>query len=173
MIEQALQSPLMKWQEKTYKKQEFLTHAGEVEKHIYFIISGAFRAFTEVDDEEFTIRFGYKNSIITSLPSYFNNQPSETYIQAIRKSKVLYCAKKEFEVFLASEPTHLKAYKKILEDLVSSLLEREIDLMQNSPARRLERVLKRSPQLFQEVPHKYIAAYLRMSPETLSRLLYS
>jgi len=37
----------------------------------------------------------------------------------------------------------------------------------------LERVLTRSPQLFQEIPHKYIAAYLRMSPETLSRLLNS
>jgi hypothetical protein len=40
----------------------------------------------------------------------------------------------------------------------------------NAPAERYERVLKRSPKLFQEVPNKYIANYLRMSPETLSRL---
>ena len=41
------------------------------------------------------------------------------------------------------------------------------------PRQRLQRVLGRSPRLFQEVPHKYIASYLRMSPETLSRLLNS
>ena len=50
-------------------------------------------------------------------------------------------------------------------------MEREHDLMLADPKMRLERVRQRSPQLFQEVPHKYIAAYLRMSPETLSRLM--
>ncbi len=49
-------------------------------------------------------------------------------------------------------------------------MEREQDLLINSPEERYRRVLKRSPQLFQEVPHKYIAAYLRMPPETLSRV---
>jgi hypothetical protein len=57
-----------------------------------------------------------------------------------------------------------------LEDLVLQQLEREKDLLINAPAERYERVLKRSPKLFQEVPNKYIANYLRMSPETLSRL---
>ena len=40
----------------------------------------------------------------------------------------------------------------------------------SSPKERYERVLKRSPQLFQEIPNKHIANYLRMSAETLSRL---
>ncbi len=49
-------------------------------------------------------------------------------------------------------------------------LEREIDILTKSPKERYERVLRRSPQLFQEIPNKHIANYLRMSPETLSRL---
>ncbi|MNY67885.1 hypothetical protein D3C86_2055530 [compost metagenome] len=59
---------------------------------------------------------------------------------------------------------------KILENLAVQQLEREIDLLKNSPKERYERVLKRSPQLFQESPNRHIANYLRMSPETLSRL---
>ncbi|MCH5683547.1 hypothetical protein LWM68_04255 [Niabella sp. W65] len=58
----------------------------------------------------------------------------------------------------------------MLENLVLQQIEREKDLLIQSPKERYERVLKRSPQLFQEIANKYIAAYLRMSPETLSRL---
>jgi CRP-like cAMP-binding protein len=50
-------------------------------------------------------------------------------------------------------------------------MERENDLIIYSPQKRVERVFKRSPQLFQEIPQKYIASYLRMTPETLSRIL--
>jgi lipocalin len=49
-------------------------------------------------------------------------------------------------------------------------IEREKDILTASPRERYLRVLKRSPQLFQEIPDKYIANYLRMSPETLSRM---
>ena len=61
-------------------------------------------------------------------------------------------------------------WTQILENLVIQQMEREIDILTNSPKERYLRVLKRSPQLFQEIPNKHIANYLRMSPETLSRL---
>jgi CRP/FNR family transcriptional regulator, anaerobic regulatory protein len=58
----------------------------------------------------------------------------------------------------------------MLETLLTQQIEREVDLLTASPTERLSRVLKRSPNLFQEVPLKYIANYLRMTPETLSRI---
>ena len=61
-------------------------------------------------------------------------------------------------------------WKKLLEAFVIQQMERETDLLTTSPEARYQRILKRSPQVFQEIPHKYIASYLRMSPETLSRL---
>lgn len=61
-------------------------------------------------------------------------------------------------------------WNKILEYLILQQMEREVDILLASPKERYERVLRRSPQLFQEIPHKYIASYLRMTPETLSRL---
>jgi len=57
-----------------------------------------------------------------------------------------------------------------LEQLTLQQLEREKDILTSSPLERYKRVLKRSPQLFQEIPNKYIADYLRMTPETLSRI---
>jgi hypothetical protein len=54
--------------------------------------------------------------------------------------------------------------------MIIGQLEREVDLLTNDPAERYRRVLNRSPRLFQEVPAKYIANYLRMTPETMSRI---
>jgi hypothetical protein len=49
-------------------------------------------------------------------------------------------------------------------------MEHEIDLLLPDPAQRLARMRQRSPHIFQVVPRKYLASYLRMTPETLSRL---
>lgn len=49
-------------------------------------------------------------------------------------------------------------------------MEHEIDLLMPEPAHRLARLRARSPGIFQHVPKKYLASYLRMTPETLSRL---
>ena len=80
---------------------------------------------------------------------------------------------KDFNEFINSSGDNMQLWNSILSFTVTSLLDRELDLLVASPAERYKRVLQRSPRLFQEIPHKYIASYLRMAPETLSRLLKS
>ncbi len=163
----------IEWKALELKRGDFLIKAGQTEKYLYYVVSGALRAYTYVDEEEHTIRFGYKNSIIAAIPSFFNEQPTDIYIEALRKS-TLYRAKKiDFEKVMQESVKSLSYYNALLKDLIATFYEREIDILQKDPAKRLKRVLERSPQVFQEVPHKYIAAYLRMSAETLSRLLNS
>jgi CRP-like cAMP-binding protein len=173
MIGDILESTELNWEEVSLKRGDYLITPGKVEKSIYFVKEGAFRAFIIDEEEEFTIRFGYKNSIITALPSYFTKEPTELFIQAIRRSQVLKTSKVLFEKYIHQSKETLEQSQTILEDLICSFLAREIDLLTQSPALRYERLLSRSPQVFQEIPHKYIASYLRMSPETLSRLLNS
>lgn len=152
------------------KRNEFLITPGVVEKNIYLVEKGALRIFFLSEFEEHTIRFGYKDSIITSLSSFFKGTPSELYIQAIRKSTIISISKKDFQTFVNEDETRIRQYKNLLEDLIVQQMEREIDILTYSPIERYQRVLKRSPQLFQEIPLKYIASYLRMTPETLSRI---
>jgi Rps23 Pro-64 3,4-dihydroxylase Tpa1-like proline 4-hydroxylase len=119
--------------------------------------------------EEQVIRFGYKKNIIVSLDSFFTGKASDLFIQAIKKTVVKVITKQQIEQFLETE-TNRRLWIKVLENLVIQQMEREVDILTNSPKERYERVLKRSPQLFQEIPHRHIANYLRMSAETLSRL---
>ncbi|MCA4782990.1 Crp/Fnr family transcriptional regulator [Empedobacter stercoris] len=153
----------------TIDRNEFLKVKGSIDTNLYYVESGSLRFFVLDDYEEQTIRFGYKENLIVSLDSFLTDKPSELYIQAIKKTVLKVITKEKITKFLETEKNR-SLWTKILENLVLQQMEREIDILTNSPKERYERVLKRSPQLFQEIPNRYIANYLRMSAETLSRL---
>ena len=153
----------------TLERNDFLKVEGSIDTNIYFIESGSLRVFVISEYEEQTIRFGYKDNLIVSLDSFLSGKPSNFYIQAIKKTEVKVISKSTFDEFLKTDKNR-NWWIEVLEGLVLQQMEREMDILTTSPKERYEQVLKRSPQLFQEVPHRYIANYLRMSPETLSRL---
>jgi CRP-like cAMP-binding protein len=153
----------------TIDRNEFLKVKGSIDTNLYYIESGSLRIFVLDDYEEQTIRFGYKENLIVSLDSFLTGKPSDLYIQAIKKTVVKVVTKEQFDKFLEKE-NNQNLWTKILENLVVQQMEREIDILTNSPKERYVRVFKRSPQLFQEIPNRHIANYLRMSAETLSRL---
>lgn len=156
-------------QEIIIDRNEFLKVKDRIDTNLYYVESGSLRIFVLNDYEEQTIRFGYKENLIVSLDSFLTGKPSNLYIQAIKKTVVKVITKEQIDKFLEIE-YHRNLWIEILENLVLQQMEREIDILTNSPKERYERVLKRSPQLFQEIPNKHIANYLRMSAETLSRL---
>lgn len=153
----------------TLDRNEFLKVKGSIDTNVYYVESGSLRIFVLDDYEEQTIRFGYKENLIASLDSFLTGKPSDLYIQAIKKTVIKVITKLQIDKFLETEHNQ-NLWTKILENLVIQQMEREIDILTSSPKERYERVLRRSPQLFQEIPNRHIANYLRMSPETLSRL---
>ncbi len=156
--------------EKIFSKGEFLLKEGDYERNLYLIKKGAVRVFYLSEFEEQTIRLGYEGSLINSLSSFLKSTPSEFYIEAIRKSKINIIPKIEFFKLVNENNENIYQYTKLLEILITQQIDREIDLLISSPSERLKRVLARSPDLFQQIPLKYIASYLRMKPETLSRI---
>ena len=155
---------------KTFAKGEFVVRQGQVEQSLYLIVSGAVRVIHVTEFEEQTIRFGYPGSMITSLSSFITGKPSEFYIEALRKTTLRIVSRTKLFEIIHEDTQNQSIYIKLLEGLVVQQMEREIDLLTESPLKRLQRVLERSANQFQEIPLKYIASYLRMTPETLSRI---
>ena len=63
-----------------------------------------------------------------------------------------------------------RAWRKLTEEALLGKIQREVEMLTFTPNERYERLLERSPHVFQKIPLKYLASYLRMSPETLSRI---
>jgi CRP-like cAMP-binding protein len=150
-------------------RNEFLKVKGSIDTNVYYVESGSLRVFVLDDCEEQIIRFGYTGNLIVSLDSYLTGKPSDFYIQAIKKCAIKIITKQQIDDFLSQKDNRI-LWTSILENLIVQQIEREVDILTSSPKERYQRVLKRSPQLFQEIPNRYIANYLRMSAETLSRL---
>jgi CRP-like cAMP-binding protein len=150
-------------------KNELLSSAGSIEQHIFFIQQGSVRVFFVNEGVEQNVRLGYSGNVIAALDSFFTGNPSQFSIEAVKKTTVLRVGKGDFHI-LIKELGLERSWMGLLEQLVVQQLEREMDLLIDSPSERIARVLKRSPRLFQEIPHRHIANYLRMSPETLSRI---
>ncbi|WP_299161713.1 Crp/Fnr family transcriptional regulator [uncultured Tenacibaculum sp.] len=171
-LEKLLKGLEGEWEKEiTIKRNDFLANPGDINTNLYFVKEGSLRVFIDDDIEEHTIRFGYRESLITALDCFLTEKPTSFYIQALKKCELKVISKAHYMRFINSKKEYEEIWKKLLESFVYQQIEREIDLITYSPQKRFERVFKRSPQVFQEIPQKYIASYLRMTPETLSRIL--
>lgn len=152
------------------KRNEFIKQARTIDTNLYLVKSGSVRVYNIVNNEEQCLYFGHENSAITAIDSFFSGEKSNYYIQAIKKSEVVVIQKNTFMEFINSEKLTLQLWQNILVEIIQHHIERGQDLLASTSSERYQRLMKRAPHLFQEFPHKYIASYLRMSPETLSRL---
>ena len=152
------------------ERNENLHYNNVVDTNIYFVESGSLKVYVLDNDSEQIIRFGYQHNLLVFLDSFISGSPSLFRMQALQKTKLKVISKEQLNQFLTISAAHDNLWTKILEDLVLQQMEREIDLLTTSPLARYMRVVQRSPKLFQEIPHRHIANYLRMSPETLSRI---
>ncbi|MFK8055260.1 MAG: Crp/Fnr family transcriptional regulator [Saprospiraceae bacterium] len=137
---------------------------------LFLLQSGAAHAFIDSESGRQSIRLGYPGEQLSVLPGLFQGTTSAIGIESIRKCEGLSLTKAQLDEFVHSSPAISAGYTLLLEQFACDLVIRELDLLEPSPQRRYEAVLARSPQLFQHVPLRYIASYLRMSPETLSRI---
>lgn len=160
----------MKGQPFSFSRGQFLQMPFARTSPLFLIQSGAAHAFIDSENGRQTIRLGYPGEQLSVLPSFFTTSYSAIGIESIRKCEGQMLSKAQLDEFVSATPDHAASYTRQLEQFACELVTRELDLLEPSPQRRYEAVLKRSPQLFQHVPLRYIASYLRMSPETLSRV---
>ncbi len=167
-----IQNLLSKWTiKKQVKRFDFLIQKGVRASHLYFIIKGTLRIYCVSNDTEICVGFGYPNTLICAYPSFVSNQPSDYDIQALTDTQLIGISRTDFYNCIHQSWNLERHWREMTEQALLGRIEREIDLVTYAPKERLDRLFQRSPHLFQLFPHKYIASYLRMTPETLSRML--
>lgn len=155
---------------KTLKRNEYLSDIGDVERNLYWVLEGTIKICHLHDGEEYCLGFCYPNTAVLSYPSFISAKSVDFYIQAITPCKLIGISHKDFYAVIEQNILLERAWRKITEQALLGRIEREVDLISSSPEKRFIRLWERSPHLFQLIPQKYIASYLRMSPETFSRI---
>ena len=130
------------------KREELLRSPGTKEQYIYFVQEGALRAIYYSENQLLTVRLAYQKNLINGLDSYLAKNEGLLHWQALKKTILWRINRSVVDDLLAENIEHLKAWTGILEQLLLNQMQREIDILIESPKLRYERVLKRSPQLF-------------------------
>jgi CRP-like cAMP-binding protein len=155
---------------KKYAKNEKVLIEGEVCENIYWIVKGLLRQFYYKNGKELTEYMATENSIVMCIESLFKEQPTKLQIVALEPTYV-YCLPKAKLEAVAMKSVNIQIlYRKILEESLI-LSQVRADMLRFEPAiDRYQKLVKRAPQLVLRAPLVYIASYLQMTPETLSRV---
>ena len=149
------------------KKEEVLLNKGDICSSLCFIIKGAIYQYNI--DSEFNknvIDLNVSNDWILNHKSFTTQKPSEYFIQSYEESTICVLSIESIHRLIAQSQSLLQMGK-ILEASIS-----RIDFFDNNytPDEKYQYLLKNKPELIQKFPQKLIASYLKITPETISRV---
>ena len=155
---------------KRYAKGEKILTEGETCKNIYWVVKGLVRQFYYKNGKELTEYMAAENSIFMCIESLFKEEPTRLQIMAIEPTIVYLLPKAELEAVAMKSVNIQILYRKILEESLI-LSQKHADMLRFESAQdRYQKLVKGNPQLVLRAPLVYIASYLQMTPETLSRV---
>jgi CRP-like cAMP-binding protein len=156
--------------ERELHKDAYFSEAGKVPKEVAFVIEGVFRAcYYNKEGEEITRCFLCENSLMSDYMNFESNNPSAEYLQACTDAKIVVFTKQNWEE-LSEIIVGWDAIKgKMIQSCMFQRNRKSPVVSQNATTRYLE-FLKNFPNLINRVPLSYIASYLGVTQQSLSRV---
>ena len=153
-----------------YVKGELVLKEGDICTSIIYIHKGLLREYYYKNKKEVTEYLAVEGTIMMSIESLFHEEPSKLQIEALENSIIYELPKKRLEEVALHNVNIQILYRKILEESLI-LSQVHADLVRfESAENRYRRMCKLTPQVILRAPLVYIASYLQMTPETLSRV---
>ena len=153
-----------------YAKGEMILTEGDVCKDIGYVERGLVRQFYQKNGKELTEHIGVEKTIVMCIQSLFKEEPSLLQMEALEPTLIYALPKHRLEEVALHNVNIQILYRKILEEsLIISQIKADM-LRFESAQNRYRRLCKLNPQVVLRTPLVYIASYLQMTPETLSRV---
>lgn len=151
-------------------KDSLLLGAGQISSHLYFVVEGILRSFYACDDKEVTRWFCFAEHFATSYFSFVYRLPSEDTIMALTDTKLLVISYENLQYLSHQDSVWIDLNRHLLEYYYTNSLERIASFQTQSTLERYNYLLQEHPTIEEDVPLGYIASYLGMTQETLSRI---
>lgn len=171
LTKENLQDIMSYFDEKELEAGMYFSTIGNVSNEIGFIDTGVVRIYSVNEaGEEVTWYFFRENQFIADLESYYSRKPSTYPLQAVVDTR-LNCVKREdWEKLIEKIPQLFILTKSLSEALLLNKLKDNDFLNFGTATDKYKEFIKRYPDLALYVPQRYIASYLKITPQSLSRI---
>ncbi|WP_087019074.1 Crp/Fnr family transcriptional regulator [Thaumasiovibrio subtropicus] len=155
-----------------------LGNPGEVCAQVMFLCEGVARSFViDANGREYTVSFNFyepqatlKNLFLTDFVSVLQQSPSQLYFEALTDLVVIAIPYEKVLSLYESQVEWGRFGRKVAEEAYCITQQRALSLLTLTAAERYAQMLKGMPKSLQQIPEHYVAAYLGITPQSLSRI---
>ena len=156
---------------KKVRKRQYMLNEGEVCKYNLFVAKGLLRAFgVEENGYEQVVQFAVEGWWISDLNSFFSGDVAVYNIEALEDCELLLLTRQSMDEMLEKLPKMERYFRLLMQNHIVALRQRIIASQRHSAEERYIKLIEGFPTILARVPQQYIASYLGMTPETLSRV---
>ncbi|MEJ7609593.1 MAG: Crp/Fnr family transcriptional regulator [Ferruginibacter sp.] len=158
-----------KFEEQKILKGKTLLSEGEVCKSLWFLSAGLLRSYHDIGEKEITSRIMFTNHIVISAGSFFTQTPATESIEVLADTTVARLSFSDLQDIYKSFPSFNYHTRIITEQYFAQQEQRLYMLRKHDALSKYRYFLEHYAAFLQDIPQKYIASFLDMTPETLSR----
>ncbi|WP_343671505.1 cyclic nucleotide-binding domain-containing protein [Chitinophaga sp.] len=159
------------FKEQQFRRNAVLLHTGEVAHEVFFVTHGTLHQFY-IDEagNERTCNFTLENEFVTDLESFSKKTVSSSTIKTLTTTTCLTISCADLVPLMRESRAMGDFFHLLIERIAAASIRRTKALLSSTPEKQFLDLLEEKPEIIQRVPQRYIAQYLGIAPESLSRI---
>lgn len=159
-----------KLKEVRLKKNTTILKVGEIENYLSFISTGIIRLYIPREESDLTFGFVFENEFVTGFDSFLTQCPSEYQIETLCETVLWKISNYDLQEVYEKTNNGNIIGRKMAEKMFLIKSKRELSLLSKTAEERYLDLFSDRPKLLQQIPLKYIASYIGITPQALSRI---
>ena len=154
----------------SFAKNVKLLEQGRIENYLYFIEEGLVRFHIENNEKDTTFNFGLEGQFISAYDSFLTQAPSTYSVSTLSKTILSRINYQDLQLVYKNTSVGEKIGRLAAEELFKLKINRLLSMLNETPEQRYLNLLQTRKEYLQKIPLKYLASYIGVAPETLSRI---
>jgi CRP/FNR family transcriptional regulator, anaerobic regulatory protein len=155
---------------KIVRKGDHFLNPGQISRHFAFIDSGLMMHYSLNDGIEIPCNFSLEGDWMGSLKSLTSGSPSDVAIKALEDSRIREISAEQTDQLFNSSPRWLLFKNHLVQKVFFAITQHNADFAMLDAKERYYKFMREKPELINRVPQYYVAAYLGITPQSLSRI---
>ncbi len=153
-----------------FPKKTLLLKAGQTENYLSFVEKGIIRFFIPKEENDLTFGFAFDNAFMSAYDSFLTRIASIYQLQALTETILWSLTYQDLQEIYNKTQIGNTIGRHAAEDLFLKKSKRELSLLNETAEQRYLKLFTEQPQLIKQIPLKYIASYIGITPQALSRI---